>query len=106
MITYRKTKRGEWVAYGPSNEMHTGDIKITKKSGDHITRCIERLGKPFSTPSGDMVYGYLADDRRSRPPRARTTRSKDWPGKDCPCCGSEPLDARLSCWECGYQGSM
>lgn len=28
----------------------------------------------------------------------------DYPGKECPCCGSEPLNSNLYCWECGYQG--
>ena len=41
----------------------------------------------------------------ARPVTAATQRSsRDYPGKLCPQCGSEPLDDALNCWECGYQG--
>ena len=36
----------------------------------------------------------------SPPPKS----GRDWPGKECPTCGSEDLDKNLHCWECGYTG--
>lgn len=49
-----------------------------------------------------MVVGFSSV--RGSLPRAGARRSRDYPGKDCPACDSEPLDARLHCWECGYTG--
>ena len=59
-ITYRKTKTGEWVAYGPAAALSTGPVTITKKDGSTKTETIERLGRPFTAAGTQMVYGYLA----------------------------------------------
>ena len=39
MATYRKTKNGDWVAYGPATEVKPGDVAVTKRNGtvDHVT---------------------------------------------------------------------
>lgn len=58
--TYRKTKTGEWVAYGPASVVRPGFVTVTKRSGEAKQELVERVGRPFTTEDGPMVYGYLA----------------------------------------------
>ncbi|RTE49337.1 hypothetical protein [Actinobaculum sp. 352] len=80
--TYRKTKSGEWVAYGRYSElMHTEgkEISIHKKDGSTTTRVCRKIGKPFRVDDGaEMVYAYLEGGERI--PR--------WSGPCCDVCGS------------------
>jgi hypothetical protein len=59
-ITYRKTKQGEWVAFGPVDALHVGQVTVSKKSGETKTETVVRLGRVFQVAGADMVYGYLA----------------------------------------------
>lgn len=60
-ITYRKTKQGTWVAYGPASEIKAGaEVTVTKANGDTKTERIESAGKPFTADGVQMCYGYLA----------------------------------------------
>lgn len=70
-ITYRKTKQGEWVAYGPAAEFFQtiGDrtirrnyVTVTKRSGEADLRAVERTGRIFTVAGVEMVYGYLERD--------------------------------------------
>lgn len=59
-ITYRKTGKGEWVAYGPASEIIAGTtVTVTKASGETKTETIESVGRPFTAQGQQMVYGYL-----------------------------------------------
>jgi hypothetical protein len=70
-ITYRKTKQGEWVAFGPARDIAPGrTIHISKKGTRAVdTRRVEKVGKTFKVDGVECVYGYLAADRPAR--RAR-----------------------------------
>ncbi|MBW3069275.1 hypothetical protein GZ998_07130 [Actinomyces sp. 594] len=84
MITFRKTKAGKWVAYGPYTELKDsegGEIEVTLKSGKTTTRKCVGLGKPFMAKGCQMVYAYL-DDRGNH----GGSRSKG--GRRCEECGS------------------
>lgn len=59
-ISYRKTKAGEWVAYGPADALRVGPVTVAKKSGETKSETVSRLGRPFSVDGRQMVYGYLA----------------------------------------------
>ena len=81
---FEKLESGEWGvrvpcdAYG--NYTHAGmQSQVLKKDGDSALCSIVGAKKPAS-------------------------RARDWPGKTCPACGSEPLSDELKCWECGYEG--
>lgn len=65
VITYRKTKSGEWVAYGPASQMpQPGDgVMIAKKDGGSDYGYIGRLGRVFTVGGTEMVYGYLDQAR-------------------------------------------
>ena len=59
--TYRKTKQGDWVAYGPAAHITAGtEIVITQKNGTQDIRTVERTGRTFQVDGTTMVYGYLA----------------------------------------------
>ena len=59
MISYRKTKQGLWVVCGRVSEIKVGHVTVVKKDGSTKVETVESIGKPFSAPGGDMVYGYL-----------------------------------------------
>lgn len=59
-ITYRKTRNGEWVAYGPAELIKAGeDVEITTKAGKKSKKWIHSLGKTFEVDGVEMVYGYF-----------------------------------------------
>ena len=82
MITYRKTKKGDWVAFGPVTEMCVGSVTVTKRDGSTKTETVTGLGAPFTVEGKTCCYGYLAEKAK------RTTESK----------GS------CTCAECGKKG--
>lgn len=68
--TYRKTKTGQWVAFGPASLIKPGPVVITKRSGQTKTEIVASVGRPFTVNGQAMVYGYLAETAPAR----RTTR--------------------------------
>ncbi len=84
MITYRKTKQGQWVAFGPATEITPGaTVTVTKSNGTTKTERIASVGKPFTVNAMAMVYGYLAPGAPSTTASARPVRS----GPMCDQCG-------------------
>jgi hypothetical protein len=74
-ITYRKTKQGEWVAYGPRAEFpadyYQGKIiTVVKKDGTARQEMLTGLGKVFTVDGTAMVYGYLDKDFTAPAPAA------------------------------------
>jgi hypothetical protein len=59
-VTYRKTKAGQWVAFGPASVVRPGYVTVTKKSGESKQELVESVGRTFTVNGRDMVYGYLA----------------------------------------------
>jgi len=60
-ITYRKTKDGEWVAYGPASEIKPDtQITVTRRDGKTKTEFVTSIGRPFAVNGQRMVYGHLA----------------------------------------------
>jgi len=67
MITYRKTKSGTWVTYGPVAEFPSqlpATVSVTKKSGERKAETVESLGRSFVANGIEMVYGYLGETLR------------------------------------------
>ena len=61
-ITYRKTRQGAWVAFGPADAVKAGEVvNIAKKNGAISRRLVESTGKVFIVDGERMVYGYLAE---------------------------------------------
>lgn len=86
MITYRKTKDGKWVAFGPASEVRVGTITVTKRNGETKSETVANVGRPFKIEGIDHVYGYLE-------PRAPEVPSLDPMDDRCAECGS-PLRGR------------
>lgn len=82
IVTYRKTKSGEWVVYGPAAVVRPGVLSVTKKSGETKTEQVERVGRAFMVDGQAMVYGYIS----------RTTAQTQSPRHNGPACES-----------CGYR---
>lgn len=83
-ITYRKTKNGEWVAYGPYSELQNAEgavIAIRRKDGSTATRVCRKIGKPFRVDGIEMVYAYLEGGEREERKARRS-------GPRCQECGS------------------
>jgi hypothetical protein len=86
--TYRKTRQGEWVVFGPAAVIaecaHRGDrIEVTKRDGTTKLEAIERCGKAFTADGRQMAYGYIA--RTARPSASRSSRREM-----CDECGDRP----------------
>jgi Domain of unknown function (DUF3560) len=60
MSVYFKKLAGEWVVYGPDDEIQLGEISVHKRNGNTTTATVERLGK-LVRMHGDVVrLGHLA----------------------------------------------
>lgn len=61
-VIYRRTKAGEWVAFGPADAIRShSSVTVTKRSGQTETRTVVRCGKTFRVDGVEMRYGYLLD---------------------------------------------
>jgi hypothetical protein len=60
-ITYRKTRQGKWVAYGPAAAMPAPGAlaEIAKRGGGRDFAYIAYIGRPFTVDGTEMVYGYI-----------------------------------------------
>lgn len=67
--TYRKTKNGTWVAFGPVTAFEQTYVNVRKRNGDLECRRIESLGKPFTVDGVVCCYAYLAYSPPDRPRR-------------------------------------
>lgn len=108
--TYRKTRTGEWVIYGPADLLATGrHIPVSLKSGATKTVSIESVGKTFDHDGVAMCYGYAPREERAARParhsggstmcencgeRRATTTAHDMSGiygRVCRLCASDPM---------------
>lgn len=75
-ITYRKTKTGEWVAFGRATDITPGiTVNVTKRSGETKAEQIQAIGRPFLVDGHLMVYGYLTPTTR-QPSRQATAPTR------------------------------
>ena len=69
--TWRKTKQGEWVAFGTAADLKAAannDLPVTmvRKDGTRQDRTVTRVGKTFTVDGVEMCYGYLAPEKPAR----------------------------------------
>ena len=74
MLTYRKTKDGKWVAFGPADEVVLGHATVHKKNGETKKETIVRVGKSFDVDGVAHCYGYLQPKERGSGSRSRSKR--------------------------------
>lgn len=66
VVRYRKTGKGDWVAFGPVDVVRAGQtVTVTKKDGSTKVEHVDKVGRPFRVDGVDMVYGYLAAAQKS-----------------------------------------
>jgi hypothetical protein len=66
-VTYRKTRDGEWVAFGPISAIKPMTVvTVTKRDGSTKTEEIVEVGKTFVVGGERMRYGYLYKPATSR----------------------------------------
>jgi len=92
VLTYRKTKDGQWVAFGPATEVTIGQVQVTTKAGKAKVELVTRLGRVFDVGGVPHVYGYLAP--KAAPVYAASNRYG----------ASEGSPSRRSRRPCGYPG--
>ena len=79
-ISYRKTSKGQWVAFGPASAIKAGaTVTVTKASGEAKTELIESVGRPFAVNGRQMVYGYIGTAPIGTAPVVSASGCVAWP---------------------------
>lgn len=90
MNTYRKTRDGTWVVFGPSSDVKVGQVTVTKKNGDTKIETVERVSRPFDVDGVAHVYGFVAQRARQYSSRGSSRRENDpengWKYNGCSDC--------------------
>ena len=93
-LSYRKTKAGEWVVFGPASVLRDAAARgtwltVSKKSGGTDRVTILRAGREFSFDGVAMAYGYIqtkvSDSNGGGAGSARPARRS--PARMCDECG-------------------
>lgn len=84
MALYFKKLAGEWVVYGPADEIQLGEVTVQKRNGRTKTATITRVGKDVRIGSDRVRLGHLDNDdtktyREKR--EAKAERLRDWAEK-------------------------
>ncbi len=96
--TYRKTKQGQWVAFGPASVIRVGQVTVAKRDGTTKTETVESVGRTFTVDGVDCCYGYLA----AKPVAHRTTRTERTYASVLDC-GHRSDRPRAGCFDCSHQ---
>jgi len=85
-VTYRRTKNGEWVAYGPAHilegaMLHNLPVTVTKRDGSTDVYTVTRVGRKFVVDGQYMAYGY--GHRQGDAPTARRTNTRPQRTRRC-----------------------
>lgn len=102
--TWRKTKQGQWVAFGPVGLVQTGKTAaISTRDGKVACYTVASVGKTFQVDGVACRYGYLDRERkpasngtggicdecqRSRRNLRQCSDSSGLVGRCCPQCAS------------------
>lgn len=104
MTTYTKLNNGSWGLRVRGTAKVGQKLTVSKKDG---TSKIETVSAVLWSGDGITLCAIAASVSsvaRSAFSTSKPATRKYRPGMDCPCCGSEPLNAQLHCWECGFSG--
>lgn len=95
--TFRQTKQGKWVAFGPAAQITEGTVDVVKRDGTIKSVLVESTGKSFQVDGVECCYGYIAqrENRVRRIPRCERCRHCGGDGSveqelgTCEACGSD-----------------
>lgn len=112
-ITYRKTRTGEWVAFGPADQIAAGrEVTVSKRDGSTKTELVASTGKTFQVDGQAMRYGYLDRETgreiaagrredatlRRQDRAARPSRRNNWQTRPCQDCQDiEDMSDAMGC---------
>jgi hypothetical protein len=112
-ISYRKTAKGEWVAFGPVSAMPAltpgvnPEVAVSKRDGTIKTERVTGFGRPFQVSGVAHVYAYLA---KSAPAASAARPAPRRPARHvCDNCGERPATTTARdlsgfagevCWQC------
>lgn len=65
---YRKTKAGQWVAFGPVSLVKVGPVAIAKRDGSTKVETVTSVGKTFTVDGVACCYGYLGETKAKQAP--------------------------------------
>lgn len=104
MFSYRKTKDGTFVVYGPASALvhakqNGVSVSVSTKAGKTKTEMIDRVGRAFDVAGVSMAYGYMAERVSSASGGGRSRRFEcdecdDGQDPACCICGGEMYRAR------------
>ena len=100
--TFRKTKTGQWVAFGPVTNLRVGQVAVSKRDGSTKTVVVEKLGRAFTVDGVQCAYGYIAETTTAA--AARPARRRYFPRYElCRHCGGDgAVEQELGeCAKCG-----
>jgi hypothetical protein len=96
--SYRKTRAGKWVVFGPTSLVRPGSVIVSKRDGSTKEEIVERVGKSFDVDGIEACYGYIAPRRRA------SGGSADY-GAGCPMHGTVEWDGAM-CDLCGWMPQL
>jgi hypothetical protein len=80
-----------------------GPSKIAGKP-DRVRLSFLDGSKSFFVDANTLGSAAPSAPLLSSAPHSHPHSRANWPGQECPSCESEPLNAQLVCWECGFKG--
>jgi hypothetical protein len=112
--SFAKLKDGSWglrIRFPESSGAPApgSTVTVVRRDGSSDPKVIGSIvwqGRDDRAPGYKVALATIARAGNATAARSGASRrGSDFEGKECPRCGSEDLDSRLSCWECGYQGA-
>ena len=81
MLTYPKTKSGDWAVFGPIAELREGPVVVTKKDGSTKQERVLKVSKSFDVNGVPHAYGFLVSVDVTKAPACPICKGKMLPSK-------------------------
>ena len=88
MISFRKTRQGDWAVFGPASEMNLGTVSACRRDGTVRRVNVVGMSRPFNVSGTPHVFGYLT-----------TTEA---PSQPAPVAQATPVDCEDASDFCGW----
>lgn len=92
--TWRRTKAGEWVVFGPASLVNAGPVAVSKRDGTVEAVAVASVGHEFDVDGVPHRYGYPARTHC----RCERAPGQLWEECEVPGCDNEPVC--LACFRC------
>lgn len=102
--SFRKTKTGEWVVFGPARLVKPGTVTVSLANGGSKTVTVASVGKTFRADGLEACYGYTTGTSTTvaKPAAAKSPFATKSTGRYvCEECGEWVTAGVGRCWETG-----